>query len=455
MMTREQIIFGLLLGMSSFSSASAQTPGSAFAFLNSIGINIHIDQGVPYQNYIPMLQYTGIKQFRTGGFPIASVIALCQITGAKADVTGIGGFQEIIRAAMRIAEAGCLTAVEGTNEPNNFPFHYPSPAGPLTGGSNSWMGVAQGTAQMYEWVKAGTCGKADCGEAVPALQGTPVFGTSESGAETDNVGLQYMTIPAPAPADVLMPAGTRYSDYMNAHNYVANNCHTLTDNQAWNASDPERNIPCFDGAYGEWGVTWNKKFQGYPPSQMASIPRVTTETGWGTCGNGSLSEVKQAAILLDTYFDQFARGWSFTYWYEMRDNEGGDTSCEGIYNADGTPKLAAVALHNLTAMLADPHPGTSAAADLSYTIPAEATVPTVHDMLLTKSDGSLWVAVWDERAAGSDQVTVNFAAPHATIEVYDPMIAGMTVPAPVQTLSNANTVSLTLSDHPVLISVVQ
>jgi hypothetical protein len=40
-------------------------------------------------------------------------------------------------------------------------------------------------------------------------------------------------------------------------------------------------------------------------------------------------------------------GWTHTFIYQMRDNEGGPTNTWGVYHADSTPKIAALDIHNL------------------------------------------------------------------------------------------------------------
>ncbi|PMX02929.1 glycosyl hydrolase, partial [Pseudomonas sp. FW215-L1] len=84
----------------------------------------------------------------------------------------------------------------------------------------------------------------------PELQKYPVFHVSEGGAETDNVGLQFLAIPKGA--TTLLPAGTEFADYANVHNYVSANG-VLEDNQAWQAADPTLNSR-WDGLFGEYGV---------------------------------------------------------------------------------------------------------------------------------------------------------------------------------------------------------
>src|SRR5260370_12337486 len=100
----------------------------------------------------------------------------------------------------------------------------------------------------------------------------------------------------------------------------------------------------------------------------------------------------------------------------MRDNEGGPANTWGIFHANSTPKSAATDIHNLTTILADNT--SSAPGSLDYSIPNEP--PTVHDMLLQKSDGTLYLAVWDERSIGtrSDNITVDLDGSYPLVYLY-------------------------------------
>ena len=225
-------------------------------------------------------------------------------------------------------------AFEGPNEPNNFPITYNGQSG---GGTGSWAPVAQFQEALYRAVKS-----------VPDLQKYPVFAVSEAGAETDNVGLQFLTIPTGAGAT--FPDGTRYADYANPHNYVSSTRKIYVDNQAWNAADPTLNGP-WDGLFGEYGVTWRHHFQGYTNEQLLTLPRVTTETGWDSVSDIG-GERTQGTVLVNTYLAQFKRGWRYTFIYQLRDGEGGSGN-QGLFNSNSTPKLAATYIHNLTTILAD------------------------------------------------------------------------------------------------------
>src|ERR1700739_4781763 len=84
-----------------------------------------------------------------------------------------------------VAAAGALLAAEGPNEPNNFPVTY---GGNTSGYKSTFMPVALFQRDLYRTVKSDA-----------KLQGIPIFQSSESGgSEPDNVGLQFLSIPAGA-----------------------------------------------------------------------------------------------------------------------------------------------------------------------------------------------------------------------------------------------------------------
>ena len=400
-------------------------------FLSSLGVNTHIDQGYSEAAYEPMFQYTGIRNTRdgssTGATPL--LVTLHQNTGVLVDVLG-WAVNNVITTAQTLAGAGALLSVEGPNEPNNYAFYYNGQW--VLANNSSWVPVGQYQSSLYAQVKAS-----------PTLKNYPVFAVTEGGAEVQNVGLQFLTIPAGA--TTVMPAGTQYADYANVHNYVTGIWGVFQDNQAWNAADPTL-FGMWDGLAPEFGVTWYKNYPGYSSAQLQSLPRVTTETGWGTLGAGSLTELQQGKLLLNVYMAQFKRGWSYTFIYQMVDNQGGDSAGMGIFHTNNTPKLAATYIHNLTTILADNSSFTPGA--LNYSIPSEPA--TVHDLLLQKSNGTFYLAVWDERSTGiMDPVTVNLGGTHASVTVYDPT-TGTTA---VRTLSNVSSVGLTLSDHPLILAI--
>jgi hypothetical protein len=384
---------------------------------------------------IECAKYLGARWFRAGiegNVPITEFIQLHQQARLRFSWgLGSGGtnIAKLIETGRQIAAAGALLAFEGPNEPNNWGITHDGEAG---GRNKSWIPVAKLQRDLYQAVKNDS-----------VLRSYPVWSITEGGAETDNVGLQFLTIPSGA--DTLMPPGTKFADYANVHNYIYHpNASGLEDNKTWKAADPTSACKV-DGLYVEYGVTWAGQYRGYSEAELMKVPRVTTETG--TTIGGDVTEEIHAANLLTMYLDQFKRGCSYTAVYLLRDrvDEGGNQQF-GFFKPDYSPRKAAVYLHNLTTILADqsslPKPDA-----LDYSIPEP--LATVHDLLLQKSDRTFELVVWNEQLKGSSRVNVQLGRPSASVRIYDPT-EGI---SPKQTFDHTKTIALTLSDHPVVIEV--
>jgi hypothetical protein len=294
------------------------------------------------------------------------------------------------------------------------------------------MAVAKLQRDLYEAVKSDS-----------VLANYPVWSISEPGAERDNVGLQFLTIPTGA--KTMMPDGTKYADYANVHNYIYHpHSPYPADNKTWDAADPTA-AARVDGLFGNFGITWARWFRGYPQEQLDLLPRVTTETGTNILG--PVTEEIQGVSLMNLYLAQFKRGYAHTSVYLLRDrtDEGGNQSF-GFYRADYSPRKAAIYLHNLTTILADK--GTLAKpGQLDFAIVNQPK--TVHELLLQRSDGMFQLIVWDERLSGQDRVMVHLGVTNASARIYDPT----TGVEPVQILTNVSSLELTLSDHTIVIAI--
>lgn len=411
-------------------------------FLNSIGVcSTFPDRGQPIEKTVEMVQYVGFRWVRggieglkpEGPTTVQTYLDLHEKTGVRFSwglVSGGTDLKYLIETAKPLAAADALLAFEGNNEPNNWGVTYQGEQG--GGRAPSWMAVAKLQRDLYAAVKGD-----------PVLKKYPVWSISENGAQRDNVGLQFLTIPEGA--GTLMPAGTKFADYANVHNYIYHpNAPFPADNKTWNAAD--HTSACkVDGLYGNYGVTWAKHFRGYSEADLLTLPRVTTETGCLVDKN--VPEDLHALNLLSLYLAQFKRGYSYTCVYILRDrtDEGGNQAF-GFYRRDYTPRKAALYLHNLTTILADRgsigQPG-----QLAYAIPNQPA--TVHDMLLQASDGTFQLIVWGERVKGEDTVTVDLGGTHASVKVYDPTVGT----DPVQSHSGIDSLKLTLTDHPLIIAI--
>jgi len=418
--------------------AAGKTAIRADDFLNSVGVNSAVSRrGETLEQTVTAARYLGLRWFRSGyesRVPVSDLIELHRQTGVRFSyglLSGGADIETLLDGARQLAAAGALLAVEGNNEPNNWGVTYEGERG---GRNESWLPVAKLQRDLYRAVKSD-----------PVLKDYPIWSLTENGAQVDNVGLQFLTIPPGA--GTLMPDGTTYADTANCHNYVTHpGWPGLHDNQTWVAADPTSACRV-DGLYGNYGSTWGRHYPGYSEADLLTLPRVTTETGVKI--EGLITEQVQGLLFLSLYLDQFKRGWSHTAVYLLRDrtDEGGNQTF-GFFKPDNTPRLGATYLHNLTTILAD-QASSATPGVLDYAIPSPPE--TVHDLLLQKSDGRFELIVWNERfTGGSNTVTVELDAGVASVTLYDPTSGT----SPIRNLGEARSVDLTLSDHPVIIEVI-
>jgi len=425
---------GEIGGTGTGGSASGVAAARVSDFLDTLGVCTHISQGVDDPKQVAnALTYLGIGHIRDDGSTNAATlrkfIDLHNSAGTTVALLPINGdVAASIAEWQTLASAGALLAAEGPNEPNNWPVTYHG----QTSSSTTSLPIAQFQRDLYAAVKANS-----------QLAGLAVFHSSEAGgSEPDNVGLQFLTIPAGAGTS--MPDGTTYADFANTHNYVCGHQNRLIDNVAWQATDSTLNGD-WDGMFVEYHHTWwGAGFDGYSLSELPSIPKVSTETGWTTSGSGSITEEQQGRLFLNLYLSGFKHDWAYTFIYMLHDDP--IQGYWGLVDPSYQPKLSGLYLHNLTTILTDTGGGTLGRLD--YTIPDQP--PTVHDLLLQKSNGTFELVVWDERApGGTDVFTVNLGSTFTSVRVYDPTVGT----SAVNTLSHVSSVSLTLSDHPNIIEI--
>jgi hypothetical protein len=356
-------------------------------------------------------------------------------------LSGHSDIDRLLRDVKILAEADALLAIEGANEPNNWAIEYKGEKG---GARLSWMPVALLHRDLYQAVKSD-----------PVLRRYPVWATTETGAQTDNTGLQYLIIPENA--GTMLPAGTQFADYANCHNYITHpSWKGLHDNQTWLSAEPGKKCPV-DGLYGNFGNTWSKHFKGYSDEELETLPRVTTETGYSFKKHNAtptaeysqeITEEIQAHLYLNLYLSQFKRGWSYTAVYLLK-GRANEPDHEGFafYSLDYKPHTAAVYMHNFTTILQD-NGSVDKPLSLSYSIDNQPV--TAHDLLLQHSDGSFMLVLWGERFAsgGSDDIKVKFKRKYQ-ITVYDP-ITGVEA---VKKLSAVNETDISLTDHPLILKI--
>ncbi len=388
----------------------------ASVFLNSIGINTHIDfTNSSYGNLSTVesaINYLGVKNLRDSANSSSDVGSnglwqqVANATGAKFDAFlgegSVGTMVSGLAHAVSLADQGILNAIEGGNEEDQ--------------GYALSLGNNLGLTAAYQATVAATAHAL----GLPAINMS--FGTGWSRATGDYGMVGNL-------ADV--------ADYGNAHTYFGTGNTPLSTIQTLNA---DANMAAQDK------------------------PVITTEMGWYTTHSSSdsanVSPTVQAKYMLDGLMDAFQAGDARTYLYELLDQHANSSNTEynfGLFNADGTPKLAATALHNLTTLLSD-NGGSFTPDGLSYQLTGMQS--TDHSMLLEKSDGTFWMAIWNEtRLSGpkapvdisvpDHTVTLNLASPAGSVTVYDPL----TGTSAVQSSSNTSSVQISVPDHPILVEI--
>ena len=385
-------------------------------FLDALGVNTHIGSD-PYNDpakLASLLSYLGTRNMRQSSPIDAPSLANMQALGklgARFDLIINGGGPVDLAGALATARgmAPYLNAIEGVNEAAIWPVSY----GGL-GGVDAAVALQK---DLYAAVKAD-----------PALAGAAVYIFTLGGVDPGAF---------PSIGDL-----SAYTDYANIHSYP-----------------PHGLRPCF---------VIHAAIDGGRTS-APSKPVVLTETGYYTlpqnAGWGGVPEAMQANYLLGLLLDEAAAGVARTYLYDLID-DGADlpqTEREdhfGLFHHDGSPKLAATAIHNLTTLLADPGPG-SGAFRLDGILFTASGVPYDHTgntMQLQKSDGTHVIVAWNEQqpwdpdtqtAAPVQHIpaTVDLQRSYRTVLIYDPTVGT----APLQTLHDVSQVVLDLTDHPLLV----
>ena len=362
---------------------------STESFVQSLGVNTHIDFGGSYANLATVeaaINYLGITNLRDSpgnSGDLSTWQQVAQATGAKFDAyigeTSPGGMTSELGTIQQLAQEGILNYIEGGNEEDDS---YPASLGNNLSITALFQRTLYGVAQSL---------------GLPAINMS--FGAGWTAAndwhgDYDKVGdLSGIT------------------DYANAHTYPS--------------GAPDTTI---------------QQLNSDALIAAGSRPVMTTEFGYDT----NVTDATQAAKwTLDATLDAMKDGDAKTYFYALFNDESG---AFGLMNADGSPKPAGAALHNLTSLLQDAG-GSFSPGSLNYTI--DNTASGDNSLLMEKSDGSYWLALWNE-SNGGHTVTLNLANTASQVEVYDPL----TGTSAVQTAGDTNSVQINVPDHPVLVEII-
>jgi len=390
------------------------------SFLNGIGTDTEIAYTdgayATIGNVIADLKYLGIDQVRDGisngadgSASVSSYISVAR-AGVKftflisnndqdnADILAQLALFDQVEAAV----PGSIIAIEGANEINNFPVTF-----------DGTTGLA-GALAMQEALFADVA-------ADPALAGVAV--DYFTGYDAGTIGLGP---PSPAPG---------LADYDTQHPYP-----------------PDGQPP----------ASTVSRAYALPNAASATAPAVYTETGYSTM---QVNDYTQAVYTLDLLFDTAAQEISETYLYQLLDayapgSRQGDSGF-GLFDYTGAPKLAATALHDLTAIIGGADSGVKTGGAISSAISfSVAGLPSTGDALeLTGSPDdviALWAepAIWDEAAgtnltAPAEHVTLTLPETYSTLALFDPL-SGTSA---IELFTGTNHVTIALTDHPVLLEI--
>lgn len=388
----------------------------AATFIDTLGINIHIGSN-PYNDpnkLAGMLRYLGIKNVRQSS-PIdaAGLDRMRQLgrLGAKFDLIVNGGGPVDLKGAMQSVHdmTPYLNAVEGVNEAALYPITYQ--------GKKGIDAAVSLQKDLYSAVRRN-----------PALNNVAVYMFTIGGADPSAF---------PSIGDL-----SAHADFANVHSYPPHGLRPIFVIHA-----------AIDGGR----------------ISAATKPVVVTETGFYTLPDhvawGGVPDTVQASYLLSLVLDEAAAGVARTYLYDLID-DGPDperVSREdnfGLFRFDGTPKLAAKAIHNFTTILADATPigGSVLFRSLSGTAVGVPYHHTGNALALQKRDGSHVLVLWNEQQVWEPDtrtastvthipVDVSLGSSYPTIRIYDPLIGT----DPVHEYHGLRTLTVDLADHPIML----
>jgi len=397
------------LSAARYLSCMSTQPVRAAQFLGSIGVNVHVEYTdgayANASNVIADLAYLGINQVRDANLNPANQGQSAYGALAAAGIT----FDLIVGGGRPLAESMASIdafvqahpgAVEAVEGPNEV---------------NNWPITYNG------------------------LSGVPAYSAFQSALDAAVKGDSLLS-----GAFVYGLTGS-YSvvsgfDFANDHPYASN------------GAQPYAAMASGVGAYA---------------AQTGNVPFVITEDGYSTlAAPGGVDQLTQAKETLNMLFDAQKLGASKLFLYQLLDAYAPGTKAGrdqfGLFNYDNSPKTVATAIHNLTAILADP----SATAvsfqtgTLNYSI---SNLPSAGSSLLfQKSNGAfdlvLWAEppIWDatsstELTVAPTQTTVALGGTFQEVKVFDPL-SGTT---PILDLHDVSQVTVALTDHPLVIEVGQ
>jgi hypothetical protein len=411
--------------------------------LDSLGVNTHFSYAGPYQDpvdAISELEYLGIHHIRDGSSALSekTYTAVAQSGAVTMDllVTDPGNLPGRITAIKAFLSAfpNAISSFEGPNEVNNFPISF-------GGYSDDKFADEEIAANLYQKYLYTTLKSSS--QAAPSLASYPVF--------------DYTGTPVNA---------TDLADYDNYHIYP-------------------------HGTYFQPEMKFADKQEN---TQSVGKPAVITENGYHTLVGPpvksndweGVDQRTQAKLVLNSILDATKFGFHQIYLYELID-EAPDPNLQsqedhfGLFSISPsyskgynpvTPKVSAVAIHNLTTIFADSGgAATTFTPDaLSYkltgmptttiTLTSGQSTSTASSLLFEKSNGTFELVLWNEPQIWNtttyqeisitpQPVTVSLSKKYNTVNVYSPIMSA----SPINSQTNVDTVVVSLGDSPIIVEI--
>ncbi len=422
-------------------------------FLNTVGSNGGVITMAQANSEIPLLQYAGITRIRmsagSGGTPIAPAVyvAFCQ-AGIHIDLLANwgfwveGGVQGVVNNTLYYLNAvnalapGCIDTIEGINEPD---------INPALGSTMADRETVADAISMSMWT------------TIKPLYPNVHIALWAAGGDWDYATGHY-----------IQPNMTAYADYCNMHDYYGSSINS------GNTFFGGGNIP---GAVSD--------FTSCQSDVVTNKQAISSENGWdvgvpSASGPIYVNADAQAKMDMSKLLDHVQLGMPASYVFVTQNTQ---STGYGLFDTNGNPLESAIALHNLTSILADN--GATAAtfkpasisANPSYMLGALSTLLsngwiTGHFMLVQNSRGAMFMLLWNEadvwnyitqseNVIAPNPITLSFSWERVSGTIYDPFGCSETQsncnPAnginPVAHFTNVFKVPITLTDHLIVVEI--
>lgn len=227
----------------------------------------------------------------------------------------------------------------------------------------------------------------------------------------------------------------------------------LSVGAGWTAPLWEGNYKKFGSPPADYGNAHTYSNPGEPPA--SALKRIGDLAGYSVSKNAQIDttefgfyqtskqdEETTGAFMHMAPFSAYLLGHSGLSVYALHDDM---TNITGFYRNDGTKRGFADYWHNTTSLLSDPAGKKLPPKNINITFDNQKAAGRsplgIKNILMYKSDGSIWIAAYDEEWAGAPDgsQTITFDKVYAVVNIYDGRDGKL-----LKTLKNISTLNLPL-----------